>query len=268
MRKSSRIVVDFDDVLHLLPEGRCKGWWRRMFWNFVKKPDRIAYLVRKSAKVIVGNPNLAKYSHQYQSPQNVTIIPTTVDMDFYRPVIRQRRESVCVGWTGSRTAIEHLRLKENVLVRLKRTHGVEIKIVGSRRYSIPGCHILAQDWKAKTEVEDLEGMDIGIMPLPDTELARGKCGCKILIYMAMGMPVVCSPVGVNRDIVQDGVNGFLATSDEEWYEKLRMLVEDSSLRERLGKAAREMVEERYSKKCVAPLYERVLSEVAQGSGVR
>jgi glycosyltransferase involved in cell wall biosynthesis len=101
-------------------------------------------------------------------------------------------------------------------------------------------------WREETEIEDLSAIDIGLMPLPDDEWAKGKCGLKALQFMAMELPVVTSPVGVNTEIVQDGVNGFLARSDNEWFERLSALIESEERRREVGRAARVTVLERYS----------------------
>ena len=140
---------------------------------------------------------------------------------------------------------------------------MKLKVVGSGQYRIPGAKVISKDWVLRDEINDLREMDIGIMPLLDNDFGRGKCGLKALQYMAMGIPTVCSPIGVNCEIIQDGVNGYLADSDHEWYEKLSRLVADSTLRARIGAAGRKTVEERYSKKAVAPAYYRILSSLAR-----
>ena len=116
-------------------------------------------------------------------------------------------------------------------------------------------------WNAATEVEDLRALDIGLMPLPDTEWARGKCGLKALQYMAMGIPAVCSPVGVNSSIIRDGENGFLAATEEQWIERLSRLVTSPDLRERIGQAGRTTVEKAYSAKVQAPRVYAVIDTV-------
>ena len=118
-------------------------------------------------------------------------------------------------------------------------------------------------WTLERELEDLHGFDIGIMPMPDTEWTRGKCGFKALLYMACGVPPVCSPVGMTTDIVQDGQNGLLATTTEEWIEKLSLLVENPELRRRMGEAGRATVEDRYSLTTHAPRFLETLQRTAE-----
>jgi glycosyltransferase involved in cell wall biosynthesis len=119
-------------------------------------------------------------------------------------------------------------------------------------------------WRAESEVEDLRGFDVGLMPLPDDEWSRGKCGLKALQYMALGIPPVVSPVGVNTSIVRDGINGFHARSEEEWVDRITLLLSDESLRHRMGSEARRTVEQSYSHRVHAPRMARVLREAAAG----
>jgi glycosyltransferase involved in cell wall biosynthesis len=117
-------------------------------------------------------------------------------------------------------------------------------------------------WRLDTEVEDLRAFDVGLMPLSDDEWSRGKCGLKALQYMALGIPAVVSPVGVNTTIVRDGVNGFYASTEEEWIDRIALLLEDEPLRRSLGEEARRTVEESYSARAHVPRVARILMEAA------
>src|SRR4029077_7990439 len=127
------------------------------------------------------------------------------------------------------------------LQRVAATHTFQLRVIGTGRYSVEGVSVDAMPWRAETEVDDLRRIDIGIMPLPDDRWSRGKCGLKALQYMALGIPTVCSPVGVNTHIIQHGENGLLAGSDDEWVESLTRLIDSAPLRERLGGAGRRTV---------------------------
>src|SRR5205807_612503 len=120
-------------------------------------------------------------------------------------------------------------------------------------------------WRAETETDDLRPIDIGVMPLPDDAWSKGKCGLKALQFMALGIPTVCSPVGVNTEIIQDGENGFIADSEEEWVEKLGRLLRSAQLRERLGLAGRATVERSYSAIAQAPRVYEVLESITRGA---
>jgi glycosyltransferase involved in cell wall biosynthesis len=139
-------------------------------------------------------------------------------------------------------------MAENFLVRLKEKYGDKIyfKLIGDEAYENAQLGLKGMAWNLATEIEDLSEFDIGIMPLPDDEWAKGKCGFKGLQYMAMEIPAVMSPVGVNTDIVEDGENGFLATTDDEWIEKISLLIDSEELRRKYGAEGRRTVVEKYS----------------------
>ena len=247
-------IFDFDDAIYL-PNASAAN----RFVEPYKNAGKIAAIIRMSDAVIAGNPYLAEYARQHN--KRVTIIPTTIDTDRYLPRPSSSQGGVCVGWSGSRTTIAHLKLLTGVLRTLHERFGVRIKVIGDRTFAIPGVPVDAQDWDASTELQALEPIDIGLMPLPDEEWAKGKCGLKALQYMALGIPAVCSPVGVNAEIIQDGVNGYLASTEAEWIDRLSRLIEDEQLRRSFGRAARETVETRYSVQANASRYVAVLRDV-------
>jgi len=241
------IIFDFDDAIYL-PNASAANRFVAPYKNSAKT----AAIVRLSDTVVVGNRYLAAYAANYNA--RVEIIPTTIDTARYQPVDQKQRSEVCIGWSGSRTTIAHLRLLTDVLRILQKRFAVRIKVIGDKTFAISGLSIDAEDWDASKEIKTLADIDIGLMPLPDEEWAKGKCGLKALQYMALGIPAVCSPVGVNTEIIQDGVNGYLASTQDEWVARLSCLVQDAALRLRLGEAARQTVEDRYSIAANAPLY--------------
>ena len=184
----------------------------------------------------------------------MTLIPTTIDTDLYRPERRRPRDdgTVTIGWTGSHSTARHLERLRPALTELAARQPFRLIVIGANTPPIPGAVVEARRWSAETEVDDLSDVDIGIMPLPDDAWSRGKCGLKALQYMGLGIPAVVSPVGVNTEIVVDGVNGLIAGTDDEWIDRLVTLMNDAALRKKLGSAARESVEQRYSAKQIAP----------------
>ncbi|MEK6590073.1 MAG: glycosyltransferase family 4 protein, partial [Nitrospinota bacterium] len=147
----------------------------------------------------------------------------------------------------------------------KKFHNIKFKIVGGD-FSIKGfSNIISKPWSLEEEIEDLKSFDIGIMPMPDNEWTKGKCGFKAILYMNMGIPCVCSPIGVNNEIITDGINGFFASTENEWIEKLSFLIKSPELRKRIGIAARKTVEDRYSVKTNAPKYIELLKKVYEES---
>jgi glycosyltransferase involved in cell wall biosynthesis len=194
----------------------------------------------------------------------VTIVPTTIDTEKYRLLPRPSNQVPVIGWTGSFSTVQHLDTLAGALKRLARKENFRLVVIGPPVYKIDGVDVEAVKWRSATEVSDLRQLDIGIMPLPDESWTRGKCGCKALQYMALAIPTICSPVGVNSEIIQDGVNGLLANSEDEWVEKLTLLLHDANLRKRLGDAGRKTVETKYSAAVHAPrVYEILRSVVAQ-----
>ena len=198
-------------------------------------------------EVVTGNQYLADYASQF-SP-NVKIIPTTIDTDWYKPILKANNgSSICIGWSGSFSTVKHFEQAIPALDRINLKYGdrVRFKLIGDANYQNQELGIQGIAWSSDSEVEDLSDIDIGIMPLPNDEWSKGKCGLKGLQYMGMAIPTIMSPVGVNADIVTDGQNGFLADSEEEWVEKLSLLIENKALRTKIGLEGRETVVQHYS----------------------
>jgi glycosyltransferase involved in cell wall biosynthesis len=249
-----RIVFDFDDAIHLLhtsPANRSFGW--------LKFPEKTAELCRMSAHVVAANSGIAAFACEHNP--RVTVVPSSVDTDRYAPRRRPSRSSrVVVGWTGSSTSQAYLELFAPVLREIVAATDIEIRVHSDRRPTLPGVPHSWRPWSADDEVEALSEFDIGLMPMPDDPWARGKSAMKALLYMAMGIPAVCSPVGTNREVIRHGENGLLASTPAEWKEALRALVADAELRRRIGRAGRETVESGYSMRRSAALFAAVARE--------
>lgn len=151
-----------------------------------------------------------------------------------------------MGWTGSYSSAQYLEVVREALERLRKRVDFRVVVVGGSGFRPAGVTVEERPWRSETEVEDLLDIDVGMMPLPDTDWERGKCGLKALQYMALGIATIVSPVGVNAEIVEPGRNGFHARSTEEWEDSLLRLLTEPDLRERLGQAGRRTVEEGYS----------------------
>ncbi len=242
-RSKARTIYDFDDAIWLQAVSAGN---RRL--AFLKNPAKTSKIIGLCDLVFAGNKFLANYALQFN--KNVVVIPSTIDMDMYqRKEKKDKSGKVCIGWTGSPTTVRHFITAIPVLKKIKEKFGdkVEFKIIGDKNYYCAELDTQGEAWAAATEVEDLSQVDIGIMPLPDDEWEKGKCGMKGLQYMGLGIPALMSPVGANIEIIQDGINGYLPRSENEWVEKLTRLVEDKSLRERIGNAGRQTVIDKYSK---------------------
>lgn len=259
-RAGAPIVYDFDDAVYLHSSGESTPLAR-----LLKRPEKTARIIALSSEVIAGNDTLRSYASQYND--RISVIPTPVDTHHFRPKPKTSDlDRIIIGWIGSNTTSPYLRMVEPALREVARRYPqVELRIVGGSYQPAGLEQVSLRRWGLETELRELHGFDIGIMPMPDTEWTRGKCGFKALFYMSVGLPSVCSPVGVTTDIIQDGANGFLATSTEEWIDRLSRLTEDANLRREIGLAGRQSVEEKYSLKSQAP---RLLEVLARVSGRR
>ncbi|MEO1254168.1 MAG: glycosyltransferase family 4 protein, partial [Bacteroidota bacterium] len=240
-RKKVKIIYDFDDAIWLMDKNPNQG-----IFNKLKNPEKTAEICKLADRVIVGNKYLADFASQYCN--DVRIIPSTIDFDSYQEVHTKENERVCIGWTGSFSTIKHFETVLPALEEVKQKFGERIyfKIIGDPTFSYEPLNIQGVEWKSETEVKDLSELDIGLMSLPDNEWTQGKCAMKGLQYMALEIPTIMSPVGVNSDIIEDGTNGFLASATEEWVEKLSLLIEDPKLRKKMGQAGKMTVEKDYS----------------------
>lgn len=248
------VVFDFDDAIHLLhtsDANRAFGW--------LKFPGKTRTICSLSRAVTVGNEYLGGYARQFTS--DVTIVPSSVDTGVYTPgPARGRSGPMVVGWMGSSTSQTYLEPFAPLLARIA-SQGFVIRIISDRRpdFSFP---FEWKAWTAATEVEDLRNFDVGIMPLPDTEWAKGKCAMKILQYMGVGVPSVGSDLGGNREVIQDGENGFLARQDDDWLARIRDLAENPDRARIIGAQGRATVLARYSAEVCAGLFGEVLRRAA------
>ena len=237
-------ILDLDDTVYLKNPVTFPGALRRLQDD--KEPLK---LIQAAAQVMAGNAYLAEFVAGHNA--SCTVIPTAVDTDQYGLKKSKAGPRIVIGWSGSSSTNFLVNQVIPVLNRLAEKYTFDFYVMsqglkGIETQKMKGYGFRFFEWSEKTEMGMLEKIDIGLMPLEDSPWARGKCGLKALLYMALGIVPVCSPVGVNPEIIQDGINGFLAGGPEEWFEKLRLLIEDPPLRERMGREARTTVEKRYS----------------------
>jgi glycosyltransferase involved in cell wall biosynthesis len=241
-KSNAKFVFDFDDSIWLLDTSVAN---KKFEW--LKNPEKTAKIIRFADCVFAGNTYLANYAKHYNAV--VKIVPTTIDTDIHYPNKALRNTDVItIGWSGSSTTIKHFEYALSFLTTLKQKYGNKINIVvmGDATYRNEALGIKGVEWSAESEVAILNTFDIGIMPLPNDEWAKGKCGLKGLSYMALEIATVMSPVGVNTEIIQHGINGFLANTHSEWVDIISALIDDTELRNNTGKAARTTVLQKYS----------------------
>jgi len=240
-KQNAKIIFDFDDSIWLndVSDGN-----KNLAW--LKNPEKTQEICELADMVIVGNQYLADYAKQFN--KNVVIVPTTIDTGYHSSETKKDSQKICIGWTGTSTTLKHFKTIEPVLYKLKEKYGelVCFKLINNADYKNDILQLETTYWNKEQEIEQLQEIDIGIMPLPNDKWSKGKCGFKGLQYMALEIPSVMSPVGVNTEIIEHGENGFLADSEEEWFQVLSELIENKQLRADIGKAGRETVERRFS----------------------
>ena len=261
LRGRPPMVFDFDDAIFLPSVSEAN---RAI--GALKQPRKVAAIIRRSSHVIAGNEYLAAYARRFNDA--VTTVPTCVDTTRFVPAPdaftqNGSRRTPVVGWIGSPTTGSYIRALGPVLRRVGEHHQFVLRVSGAGEpLAIEGVTTEDMPWTLAGEVGLFNSCDIGVYPLADDEWSKGKCGFKAIEFMACGVPVVAAAVGVNREIIQDGVNGFLASSEDEWVEKIGRLLVDRELRRRFAEAGRRTVEERYSLHVNAPRIAAAIRDVA------
>lgn len=257
------IIFDFDDAIFLPSVSEANRLIAAL-----KAPGKVATIVRRSTHVIAGNEFLAAYARRFNPA--VSIIPTCVDTTRFTPRDPQSAPAdspggPVVGWIGSPTTADYIKGLAGVLETVARRHPFVLRVSGTGEpVAMPGVVVDNRAWALADEIELFRTCDIGVYPLADDEWSRGKCGFKAIEFMACGVPVVAAAVGVNREIIEDGVNGFLATTDDEWERKLGRLIAEPALRARFAQEGRRTIEERYSLHVNAPRLAEVVRRAAEG----
>lgn len=248
-------VVDYDDAIFHRYDRH--PWWiiRFLLGNKIDK------IMRHAALVLTGNHYLEKRAIG-SGAQHVSYLPSVIDLNRYKIKKHAPAPTITVGWIGSTTTSKYLEMIVPALETICRNHSIRIVLVGADALSHNNLNIEIRPWHENREVDDILDFDIGLMPLPDTAWTRGKCGYKLIQYMACGLPVIASPVEANLDIVEDGVNGFLAADTREWVAALERLATQDVLRKKMGKQGRQTVENKFCLQVTAPCLKRMLDKVA------
>jgi glycosyltransferase involved in cell wall biosynthesis len=259
MRSRPPVVFDFDDAIFLPSVSDANRLIAAL-----KFPSKVGSIIRHSDHVVAGNDYLASYARRFNDA--VTTIPTGVDTTKFVPRAGRAAESgqpLVVGWIGSPTTVPYILGLASVLQRAAERHAFVLRVSGAGEpLQMPGVNVDNPTWTLDQEIRLFNTCDIGVYPLDDDEWSKGKCGFKAIEFMACGVPVVAAAVGVNREIIEDGVNGFLASSPDEWVEKLGRLLSDPALRARFAEAGRRTVEARYSLQVNAPRMADILRRTA------
>ena len=261
VRSGTPIIFDFDDAIWLPSRGSASGIFSQLRFG-----GKTSTICRLAAAVVTGNQYLADYAKRFS--EHVHIVPSTVDLGS-SPLQTALSYDIpfTVVWAGSLFSLPYLDVVRKALDAIGRSRQTVLRIICSHPPERPfnGVQVEFVPWTVEGEAAKLAHSHAGIMPLTDTELSRGKCGLKALQYMAVGRPVVLSPVGFNREIVRDGENGLFASTDREWVRALEALAESRELRDRLGRAGRRTVEEQFSTAVGAAAFAQVVNDVVNHS---
>ena len=235
MKRFTRIVYDFDDAVYLQND------------DSPARRSRLRYILRHSDLIVAGNRILAEHARRYNA--NVIVLPTPVPVTASKPPAADSEVRIVLGWIGSAHNLYNIDLiKEPLTVLFDRNRNLSLHLVSDGIYRLAGfdqqVHNIA--WDLADEQQQVAQFDIGIMPLVDSEWNRGKCAYKAIQMMAQGIPVVASPVGMNRDVIQNENNGFLADSTNEWLDCIQRLIDSRHLRDSLGARALQTVTDNYA----------------------
>ncbi len=233
-------VIDIDDAWFHRYQASASPFVRAVLGR------KLLHLIRGAREVVVGSPYLQEYARKAGAAR-VTCAPTAVDVSAYAREAGTRKagDEVVIGWIGTPSNERYLDMIGGVLADVCRMRNARLRVIGARPVVIPGVPTDFRPWSEETEARDLSEIDIGIMPLESGVWEQGKCGYKLIQYMAAARPCVASAVGANVGIVEHGVTGFLADSTDSWRRHLLQLIDDAALRARMGRMARRIAEEKY-----------------------
>ena len=265
--KNNHLIFDVDDYC-FIPQHLSFFKRLHMRWQLYQSPQVLKYYKH----LIMGNPTLKKQIEGSHSENNITILPTSIDTRLFHPTKERRVHKLTIGWIGSgENHLKHLKLLRKPFETLGHHYPFQFVLIGCMgsikikemfQSKIYSCRVI--DWLPSAELaKEIQHFDIGVMPLVNDEVARSKCGFKALTYMASGVATLVSPVGINTDIIRDGQNGFLASNETEWFQKLILLIQNPQLRHTLGAEGRKTVQEKFSLENNANIFLQLLEKVGK-----
>ena len=253
---AKKIVYDIDDMIY-----KSKGSAMNNLIHLLKGKGKPIAMMKYADHVITCTPDLNDFARQYCL--NCTDISSTLDTERLFPVnTYSNNKRIVIGWTGTHSTVPYLYLLTRVFQQLAKERTFKLRVIGNFRFEMEGVEYEYFDWNKEDEARQLQGMDIGVYPLPADAWVMGKSGLKALTYMTVGLPVIATNVGtaINR-VITDNENGFLVKTEDEWLEKLKYLIDNPKERERLGKNARQTVLDNFSVEANKPVYLRILKSL-------
>lgn len=252
-----KIIYDFDDAIWLTDRKN-----ESIVFRIIKWRSKVASICKWSYRVSAGNEYLCAYARQFN--KNVMYNPTTIDTDHLHNTdvydVKKDSNKIIIGWTGSHSTLKYLKEAEPALAELEKKYPqLELLVIADKPPTLSLTNVRFLPWSFETEIKGLLEADMGIMPLPNDEWAKGKCGFKALQYMALEIPAIISPVGVNTTIVESGADGYFASTTSEWLSTLEVLINDAALRKRMGKNGRTKIINYYSVGSNSPTFLKLFS---------
>lgn len=254
---SKNLIYDIEDNVMMSQTNSLNPIMR-----FLRGTSKVNYLIQSSNHVITSSPYLCEYAKKINNFGEATYISSSINTTRFIPANHfTNNKPIVLGWTGTFSSKEYLELLEPMLIKLAAKKKFKLRIIGNFEYSLPGVDTEIIKWTKKNEVSDLQGIDIGLYPLPQNDWVLGKSGLKALQYMAFGLPTVATDVGTTPMIIQNMENGILVKSEEDWLDALEMLMNDNELRKKLGENARRTVLENYSTNVISSKYLKIIKSL-------
>jgi len=248
-----KIIYDFDDAIWIpnaSATNRMAGWLK-CHW-------KIKYICSWSHKVVGGNNYLCAFAKEFN--ECVIKIPTCVDtLNGHNKLKQHNNNNLTIGWTGSHSTLKYLDIVVPIIRELQEKMDFSFLVIADEKPPLNLKNWQFIYWNPETETKDLLKIDVGIMPLSTDAWSEGKCGFKLVQYFASGIPAIASPVGVNKEIIENGKNGLLCDSKEEWGKAMSQLLSDSFLREQMGLAGRKKIEAHYSVQSQSEIFLQLFS---------
>jgi glycosyltransferase involved in cell wall biosynthesis len=260
--QAKALIYDVEDNI-LAEQSQAADSHRNPMIQWLKGPGKARHLIRTADHVISSSPFLNDLCLSINTAGACTYISSSVDTARFEPATTYSNDrTVVVGWTGTFSSKVYLDMLRGVFQRLAGKVSFRLRVIGNFDYELPGVDLEVVRWSAEHEVRDLQGIDIGVYPLPIDDWVLGKSGLKAIQYMAFALPCVASEVGTTPLLIRDGENGILVRTETEWEDALEALIKKPELRRRLGEAARKDAVANYSVATIAGQYRQILDQAS------
>lgn len=255
LKKAKKVIYDFDDSIFL----ESKNWFQNIFRN----PKKFNYLIKNAHHVVLSSPFNLDRCKKINLNKSASYIPCSLDTSRFKPISNNvvLNKKIVLGWTGTFSSIPYLNSIRNILIKLKQERDFKLLLITNFDYEFPEMDLDVIEWKKESEISDLNKIDIGLYPIHMDEWSLGKGGLKMMQYMAIGIPGVATNYGTAQHIVDHGSNGYLVSTDQEWVDVLKLLIDNKNLRNDIGVKARYDLEKNYSYNAVKNLYLDILNSI-------